>query len=208
MKKNRSRVIESEDEYVVNEDEALEQEQEDNDNEKNSDDDEEEDQSESEEDRPPLKIPKVKVLPVIDPNAKKPEEQSTKTDENSKTDEPLNEPNPIEEINKNLEEMDEKEMEKMMEEEEYANKQLQLVALQIEKEKRRRERESQMLNQEDIPKKRGKKPNASSNLLNADNAELSEPPGISLPIFGDMSGSQEKEETPKKRKGRGESFCS
>lgn len=142
---------------------------------------------------------------MIDPDAKK---ESTKTDEDSKTDDLLNEPNPIEEINKNLEEMDEKEMEKMMEEEEYANKQLQLVALQIEKEKRRKEREAQMLNQEDIPKKRGKKPNASSNVLNADfqnNAELSEPPGISLPIFGDMS--QEKEETPKKKKGRGELFC-
>lgn len=144
------------------------------------------------------------MLPVIDPNAKK---ETPKSDEDSKTDDLLNEPDPIEEINKNLEEMDEKEMEKMMEEEEYANKQLQLVALQIEKEKRRKEREAQMLNQEDIPKKRGKKPNAGSNLLNADfqnNAELSEPPGISLPIFGDMS--QEKEETPKKKKGRGESF--
>ncbi|XP_017786913.1 PREDICTED: titin homolog isoform X2 [Nicrophorus vespilloides] len=51
------------------------------------------------------------------------------------------EPNPIEQINKNIEAMDEKEMEMMMEEEEYANKQLQMVAEQLEKEKRRKELE-------------------------------------------------------------------
>ncbi|XP_031335091.1 remodeling and spacing factor 1 isoform X1 [Photinus pyralis] len=133
------------------------------------------------------------------------------------------EPNPIEQINKNVEQMNEQEMEKMMEEEEYANRQLQLVALQIEKEKKRKEREVQRLEklmqlEQKVPKKRGRKPknptlNASANLIKSfpdsalllsSNAELSEPPGISLPMFSELAPtSMNADGSPKKRRGRG-----
>lgn len=156
------------------------------------------------------------------------------------------EPNPIEEINKNVEQMDENEMEKMMEEEEYANKQLQRVAVQIEKEKKRKEREAKkqqvILQQQQqqhtqipplsvvaaptppqplpvhTPKKRGRKPknqfqmfnpvqepivsNVDGSMVNNDNNdELSEPPGVSLPMFGDLGGSEGAEDAGKKRRG-------
>lgn len=125
-----------------------------------------------------------------------------------------NEPNPIDVINKNIEEMNEQDMEKMMEEEEYANKQLQLVALQIEKEKKRKEREAKKLEiltmQQDLgSKKRSRKAknldfppiSQTVDLMNSElqnNAELSEPPGVSLPMFGEMGVlSSSSEDTPK-----------
>lgn len=136
------------------------------------------------------------------------------------------EPNPIEQINKNVEQMNEQEMEKMMEEEDYANRQLQLVALQIEKEKKRKEREAKRLenlipNDQKIPKKRGRKPKNqmlamstelassftdSSMLMNSpmsNNAELSEPPGVNLPMFSEIAPALNADGTPKKRRGRG-----
>ncbi|KAK4883507.1 hypothetical protein RN001_006826 [Aquatica leii] len=137
------------------------------------------------------------------------------------------EPNPIEQINKNVEQMNEQEMEKMMEEEDYANRQLQLVALQIEKEKKRKERErleklaqaaqvahvSQI--EQKIPKKRGRKPKnqtltATTNVstfsdtaaLISNNAELSEPPGVSLPMFNEIAPNLGADGSPKKRRER------
>lgn len=124
--------------------------------------------------------------------------------------------NPIEEINKNIEEMSETDMEKLMEEESYANKQLALVAQQIEKEKRRKEQEAKNLevllqqHSQKTTKKRGRNdtPDLGMELLMDDyqnNAELSEPPGVALPLFADIPPlSTSPEETPKKRKGRGE----
>lgn len=136
------------------------------------------------------------------------------------------EPNPIEQINKNVEQMNEQEMEKMMEEEDYANKQLQLVALQLEKEKKRKEKEALRLEsimqaEQKIPKKRGRKPKSTSlsgsdlvspyndssclpmNPMMANNAELSEPPGISLPMFSEIVPALNVDGTPRKRRGRG-----
>ncbi|KAF5282832.1 hypothetical protein FQA39_LY17482 [Lamprigera yunnana] len=136
------------------------------------------------------------------------------------------EPNPIEQINKNVEQMNEQEMEKMMEEEDYANRQLQLVALQIEKEKKRKERErleklarvSQLTQIEPkIPKKRGRKPKnqvlsgttnamttfTDAQILTTNNSELSEPPGVILPMFGELTPSLNADGSPKKRRGRG-----
>lgn len=125
--------------------------------------------------------------------------------------------NPIEEINKNIEEMSETDMEKLMEEESYANKQLALVALQIEKEKRRKEQEARNLEvllqhsqKTTATKKRGRNDPADLgvDLMMDDyqnNEELSEPPGVALPIFADIPPlSTSPEEAPKKRKGRGE----
>lgn len=123
--------------------------------------------------------------------------------------------NPIEEINKNIEEMSETDMEKLMEEESYANKQLALVALQIEKEKRRKEQEANknlevlLQHSQKSSKKRGRNDPSdfAVDLMMGDyqeNAELSEPPGVALPIFADLPMSNSPEDTPKKRKGRGE----
>ncbi|KRT80721.1 PHD finger motif containing protein [Oryctes borbonicus] len=124
--------------------------------------------------------------------------------------------NPIDEINKNLEEMDEEEMEKLMEEEEYANKQLQLVAMQLEKEKKRKEREAKKKEitttvDTKAPKKRGKK--KLSNVVQIatlqvgpdmqSNPELSEPPGVTIPIFSEIPPSTPIDGSPKKRRGRG-----
>lgn len=67
--------------------------------------------------------------------------------------EDLDEENPILQINRTLEMMDENEMEKLMEEEEYANKQLQLMAMQLEKEKRRKEREAKKIEEAQLAKK-------------------------------------------------------
>lgn len=138
--------------------------------------------------------------------------------------------NPIEKINKNLEEMDSDEMEKMMEEEEFANKQLQLVALQLEKEKKRRAEEAKRLESETktvasvVPAKRGRKPkqkeppqmqksvvhepivsNVKALIRNDnDNDELSEPPGVALPLFEELASRKTDEETtPKRSRGRG-----
>ncbi|GJQ73045.1 hypothetical protein Trydic_g1677 [Trypoxylus dichotomus] len=125
--------------------------------------------------------------------------------------------NPIDEINKNLEEMDEEEMEKLMEEEEYANKQLQLVAMQLEKEKKRKEREAKKketvtaVDSKAAKKRTRKKP---SNVVQIatlqvgpdmqSNPELSEPPGITIPIFSEIPPSTPPVEgSPKKRRGRG-----
>lgn len=118
--------------------------------------------------------------------------------------------------------MDENEMEKMMEEEEYANKQLQLVALQLEKEKKRKEREAKKLEEQTkeeddphVPKKRGRKPkedqqpppiqplpppihhepivsNVAALIHNDEsNDELSEPPGVSLPLFAELAANDD-----------------
>ncbi|KAI4459649.1 histone acetyltransferase [Holotrichia oblita] len=123
--------------------------------------------------------------------------------------------NPIDEINKNLEEMDEAEMEKLMEEEEYANKQLQLVAMQLEKEKKRREREAKKKESgaggdTKTPKKRGRKASSVVQIATLQigpdmqsNPELSEPPGITIPIFSEIPPSKPIEGSPKKRRGRG-----
>lgn len=137
--------------------------------------------------------------------------------------------NPIEKINKNLEEMDSDEMEKMMEEEEFANKQLQLVALQLEKEKKRKAEEAKRLESEvkivtpTVPAKRGRKPkikeateipkavvhepiisNVKALIRNDnDNDELSEPPGVALPLFEELAPRKIEEETPKKSRSRG-----
>lgn len=235
IRRKSSKPIESEDEYVVNEDEE-EQEQEDLETEKLS---EEENQSESEEETAVPVISKLKVKPLKEPTPEPDEKsesmkrlaeemQATVDSFNESPNNALednlksyeNELNPIDVINKNMEEMNEQEMEKMMEEEEYANRQLQLVALQIEKEKKRKEREAKKLEmltmQEDLStKKRSRKPKnldfppipqsvsmMSSELQN--NAELSEPPGVSLPMFGDMGVlSSSPEDIPKKRRGRG-----
>ncbi|KAF5270331.1 hypothetical protein FQR65_LT05519 [Abscondita terminalis] len=127
------------------------------------------------------------------------------------------EPNPIEQINKNVEQMNEQEMEKMMEEEDYANRQLQLVALQIEKEKRRKERErleklaQAQQTEPKIPKKRGRKPKNQSlppttftdtAALISNNAELSEPPGVALPMFNEIAPNLGADGSPKKRRER------
>lgn len=271
-KKTKARVIESEDEYVVNEDDAREQEKEDMENEKDSSEEgnqnEPEDEEEEEEESRPLVVPRVKVLPIVEPPESEEETSKDTSVENKesadeKREEPAeavdeieppalqpaekekspdlveeppvlepmeqapqtvapftnSEPNPIEEINKNIEEMSEKEMQQMMEEEAYANKQLQLVALQIEKEKKRKEREAnlELLVRQGTktPKKRGRKakadfletiPSVSDLYMNdyQNNAELSEPPGVSLPMFGDMTGMGDGgEDSPKKRRGRG-----
>lgn len=140
--------------------------------------------------------------------------------------------NPIEKINKNLEEMDSDEMEKMMEEEEFANKQLQLVALQLEKEKKRKAEEAKRFEIEPItiipavPAKRGRKPKSKevlempkalvhepivSNVKalirnDNDNDELSEPPGVALPLFEELASRKVEEETPKKNRSRGNYF--
>ena len=79
--------------------------------------------------------------------------------------------NPIEKINKNFEEMDEKEMKLMMEEEEYATRQLQLMAVHLEKEKKRKQREAKKklenenMGDPKVPKKRGRKPKPTDDIL-------------------------------------------
>ncbi|XP_064214033.1 remodeling and spacing factor 1 isoform X2 [Tribolium castaneum] len=99
--------------------------------------------------------------------------------------------NPIDQINRNVEMMDENQMEKMMEEEEYANKQLQLVAQQLEKEKRRKEREAK--------KEFLQEPLVGNVIVNSENNdELSEPPGVSLPLFADLG----EDEAKKRRQGK------
>ncbi|XP_044262904.1 remodeling and spacing factor 1-like [Tribolium madens] len=103
--------------------------------------------------------------------------------------------NPIDQINRNVEMMDENQMEKMMEEEEYANKQLQLVAQQLEKEKRRKEREAKKV--EDSKMQFMQEPLVGNVIVNSENNdELSEPPGVSLPLFAELGG----EEDAKKRR--------
>lgn len=238
VRRKSAKAIESEEEYVANEDEELDPD--DLEHEKSSD---AENQSESEEDEAvPAVIPKLKVKPLKEPspepvqdeqseNMKRLAEEMQATVDSFKDSSPNNalednlksyetEPNPIDVINKNMEEMNEQEMEKMMEEEEYANKQLQLVALQIEKEKKRKEREAKKLEmltiQPDLSsKKRSRKAknldfppiSQTVGMMNSEfqnNAELSEPPGVSLPIFGDIGGlNSSPEDTPKKRRGRG-----
>ncbi|KAJ8919133.1 hypothetical protein NQ315_012118 [Exocentrus adspersus] len=135
--------------------------------------------------------------------------------------------NPIEKINKNLEEMDSDDMEKMMEEEEFANQQLQLVAMQLEKEKKRKAEEAKRLELEEksitppVPAKRGRKPKAKElpkNIVHepivsnvkalirndVDNDELSEPPGVALPLFEELSSRKTEDEAPKRTtRGRG-----
>lgn len=127
----------------------------------------------------------------------------------------FDEPNPIDQINKNVEEMD---MEMMIEDEEYANKQLQLVAVQIEKERKRKEKEALKLEQQfvpepKIPKKRGRKPknyDANAGMV----ITQSNPPiptdvtigtnmiNTSLPInTGNLPNNDA--DTPRKRRGRG-----
>lgn len=193
------RVVESEEEYVVNEDDVLEEE----DNNRDSSDEEDSgDDDDTEKTKNFINKSKDVNITSID----KSQIRDTKTRDDL---------NPIEAINKNIEEMSETDMEKLMEEESYANKQLALVALQIEKEKRRKEQEAKNLevllqHSQKTSKKRGRndQPDLPVDLMMEDyqnNAELSEPPGVSLPIFGDLPPiSTSPEEVPKKRKGRGE----
>ncbi|KAJ8941454.1 hypothetical protein NQ318_016894 [Aromia moschata] len=137
--------------------------------------------------------------------------------------------NPIDELDKSIESMDSDEMERMMEEEEYANKQLQLVAMQLEKEKKWKAKEGNNFefggkaSEPTTPVKRGRKPkpnqpspvaqnvihepivtNVRALIRNDDsNDELSEPPGVALPLFEELALRRNDEETPKKRRGRG-----
>lgn len=227
-KKVASKVEESEEEYVVNEEEVLEQEREEEENEKESSDDEDSEEDENDKLAKHIKSKKkkqAKLESVIDKLHMNPVVQLEKAEladirvpppdvARDNIDGRQKVLNPIEEINRNIEEMSEKDMEKMMEEESYANSQLALVALQIEKEKRRKEQEAknlEMLMQQNQKgaKKRGRKdqPDIPVDMMMndyANNAELSEPPGVSLPIFGDLPPLPDTlEEAPKKRKGRG-----
>lgn len=126
--------IESDDddeEYVANEEDLQEAEGE-------ADVEEKEESNEEDEDDLPIVKRKKKMIssddeddqPIVSSKKKKVAELESDDD------------NPIDSINKDMEDMDEEEMEKMMNEEEYANKQLQLVAQQIEKEKKRQERKA------------------------------------------------------------------
>lgn len=202
-KKPHSKIEESEEEFVLNEEEDDDKESE-----------EIEDDDSREEDQEALKKIKhmedlkntladasaalsadMNLLPLVssDNNLMK---TSNITDE-------FDEPNPIEEINKNVEEMDEKEMEMMIEDEEYANKQLQLVAVQIEKERKRKEREAQkQVNIEPkIPKKRGRKPKA---LLALQELPVTTPLNLPSESLPEISLNKSViEDTPKKRRGRG-----
>lgn len=108
--------------------------------------------------------------------------------------------NPIDQINRNVEMMDENEMEKMMEEEEYANKQLQLVAQQLEKEKRRKEREAKKAI-EDTKMQFMQEPLVGNVIINSENNdELSEPPGVSLPLFAELGDEDSKKRRNVKNK--------
>lgn len=184
---------------------------------------------------PPPSMMDPSVLQPLDPSSQlpiQPQLLGTPLVQDSELLDIDDELDPIEQINKNVEQMNEQEMEKMMEEEDYANKQLQLIALQIEKEKKRKEREAKRLEQlmeqkeQKIPKKRGRKPKNQMLNANADvipptpfgtnetaaalinsvmtnNAELSEPPGVSLPMFSEIAPVFNADGTPKKRRGRG-----
>ncbi|XP_044757448.1 remodeling and spacing factor 1 [Coccinella septempunctata] len=112
-------------------------------------------------------------------------------------------------IEKSLDELDEDEVEEMMENEEYANRQLELAAIQIREAKRMKQELEKKEQQppltitrkptDMIPKKQGTgrffnmKPSPepmlgnSSMLMNDDdNDELSEPPGVTLPLFSEL----------------------
>lgn len=102
-------------------------------------------------------------------------------------------PTSIDAINKNIEDMDEQQMEKLMEEEDYANQQLQLVALQIEREKKRKEMEAKKLDEgvpsvvspqqeAKVPKKRGRKPKNSQNPSDV-NSDVVSAPYASSPLM-------------------------
>lgn len=202
-KKSAPRIADSEEEYVVNEEDVLEEELE------NNRDSSAEEESGDEEDNNKLARRKETYAEKINMTATAQVEKGHITEIKGTG------LNPIEEINKNIEEMSETDMEKLMEEESYANKQLALVALQIEKEKRRKEQEARNLevllqHSQKTTKKRGRNDPGELpvDLMMGDyqnNAELSEPPGVTLPIFGDIPPplSNSPEETPKKRKGRG-----
>lgn len=202
-KKATSKVLESEEEYVVNEEDVLDEERDEFENDKETSEEEESEDDEDEE----KSSKKAKDL-----NNSTSAVATSVLDLAKITQESLN---PIEEINKNIEEMSEKDMEKLMEEESYANKQLALVALQIEKEKRRKEQEAKNLevllqhSQKSGINKRGRRDPSELpvDLVMDDyqnNAELSEPPGVALPMFGDLPPiNSSPEEAPKKRKGRG-----
>lgn len=211
-RKAAPKVVESEEEYVVNEEDVLEEERDEFENNRDTSDEED---SEDEETPVSKKGNEIGGLPFVDKLNMTPVVQLEKTQitEIRATGEELN---PIEAINKNIEEMSETDMEKLMEEESYANKQLALVALQIEKEKRRKEQEAKNLevllqHSQKTSKKRSRNdPNLPVDLMMSDyqnNAELSEPPGVSLPIFGELPPGNSPEEVPKKRKGRGEFPC-
>lgn len=219
-RKVASKAVESEEEYVVNEEDVLEEERDEFENEKESSDD---DDSEDDDDDKPPRIKKKGKEPksspsIMDKLHMTPVVQLEKTQltEIRSVSELEGGLNPIEEINRNIEEMSEKDMEKLMEEESYANKQLALVALQIEKEKRRKEQEARNLEVllQHSQKTSNKRSRRDASELPVDlvmgdyqnNAELSEPPGVTLPIFGDLPPiNNSPEEAPKKRKGRGTS---
>ncbi|RZC32296.1 remodeling and spacing factor 1-like, partial [Asbolus verrucosus] len=213
--------IESEEEYVANEDDEFDE------------DDKVTDEEEGDSGEERAKAPKIQIQSYADARFTQllPEGVPTPKDlylKNQVLEDGDDEPNPIDQINRNVEMMDENEMEKMMEEEEYANKQLQLVALQLEKEKRRKEREAKKLEgllppqlpqDQNAQKKRGRKPknqfqfsgsmqepivgNVDSLIVNSENNdELSEPPGVSLPLFAELGAAGDGMEDPaKKRRG-------
>lgn len=112
-------------------------------------------------------------------------------------------------IDKSLDELDEEEVEEMMENEEYANRQLELAAIQIREAKRLKELQNKEASKlpptilkkptEIFPKKQttgrffNMKPPQESMLGNSslvmnddDNDELSEPPGVTLPLFSEL----------------------
>lgn len=252
IKKRAPPRIESDDDYVANEEEQEEQDEEDFEKEESAEEDKGESQKKDDEEQTEKTLETENVEeskqsdptpapPPILPEVEKPVEINATIEQENFDLDNLNSSiddlpddldnddddglNPIEEINKNLEEMDEEEMEKLMEEEEYANKQLQLMAMQLEKEKKRREREAKKKEMalttatppvEKSPKKRGRKnkqadtsPNSNVVQIGAlqvgpdmqSNPELSEPPGITIPIFSEIPPPIEA--SPKKRRGRG-----
>lgn len=232
IKKAPPRIKDSEEEeYVVNEDE---------DNEKDSDDlSEEEEEFEGQPRQTKPVYPENTPPPNIDAplsNVLLPKELENPPSETILTtklmtpidvanipldpNQEFEEPNPIDEINKNVEQMD---MEMMIEDEEYANKQLHLVAIQIEKERKRKEKEAlkleleqqqqqlqqqqqppqqqQFIPEQKVPKKRGRKPknyNPETGLpiptINMDTITNSMPRS---------TGENNELELPKKRRGRG-----
>jgi hypothetical protein len=208
--------IESEEEYVANEDEEIDE------DDKITD----EEEADSGEENVNPKPPKVHIQSYTDARFTQllPEGIPSSRSQLMREEDGEDEPNPIDQINRNVEMMDENEMEKMMEEEEYANKQLQLVALQLEKEKRRKEREAkklegvlpmQMPQQQDLKKRPKKKEhfqfsgpmqeplvgNVDNLIVNSENNdELSEPPGVSLPMFAELGTAGEGLDDPQKKR--------
>jgi remodeling and spacing factor 1 len=208
--------IESEEEYVANEDEEIDE------DDKITD----EEEADSGEENVNPKPPKVHIQSYTDARFTQllPEGIPSSRSQLMREEDGEDEPNPIDQINRNVEMMDENEMEKMMEEEEYANKQLQLVALQLEKEKRRKEREAkklegvlpmQMPQQQDLKKRPKKKEhfqfsgpmqeplvgNVDNLIINSENNdELSEPPGVSLPMFAELGTAGEGLDDPQKKR--------